>query len=38
MARVFNYLGLTVGLAIPGMEPDEKKKSLRLRHHIRNEQ
>ena len=26
MARVFNYLGLTVGLAIPGMEPDEKKK------------
>ena len=27
MARVFNYLGLTVGLAIPGMEPDEKKKA-----------
>ena len=27
MARVFNFLGLTVGLAIPGMDPEEKKKS-----------
>ena len=25
MARVFNFLGLTVGLAIPGMKSDEKK-------------
>ncbi len=37
MARVFNYLGLTVGLAI-GMERTKRKKPLRLRHHIRNEQ
>ncbi|WP_455013155.1 preprotein translocase subunit SecA, partial [Hominenteromicrobium sp.] len=27
MARVFNYLGLTVGLAIPGMSAEEKKKA-----------
>ena len=27
MARVFNYMGLTVGLAIPGMTSEEKKKA-----------
>ena len=27
MARVFNYLGLTVGLAIPGMSSEDKKKA-----------
>ena len=27
MARVFNYMGLTVGLAIPGMNHEEKKKA-----------
>ena len=27
MARVFNYMGLTVGLAIPGMRAEEKKKA-----------
>ena len=37
MARVFNYLGLTVGLAIPAWSRT-KRKSLRLRHHIRNKQ
>ena len=27
MARVFNYMGLTVGLAIPGMGAEEKKQA-----------
>ncbi|MGN0478698.1 MAG: preprotein translocase subunit SecA [Hominenteromicrobium sp.] len=27
MARVFNFMGLTVGLAIPGMTSEEKKKA-----------
>ena len=27
MARVFNFMGLTVGLAIPGMDAEEKKKA-----------
>ena len=37
MARVFNYLGLTVGLAIPGMEPDEKKKACDITYATNNE-
>ncbi|MBQ1991557.1 MAG: preprotein translocase subunit SecA, partial [Clostridia bacterium] len=29
MARVFNFLGLTVGLAIPGMSHEEKQEAYR---------
>ena len=38
MARVFNFMGLTVGLALTGMSSKDKKGRLRLRHHLRHQQ
>ena len=38
MARVFNFMGLTVGLALTGMPSKEEKGGLRLRHHLWHQQ
>ena len=38
MGRVHQFLGLEVGVILADMTPDERRKAVRRRHHVRHEQ
>ena len=38
MGRVHHFLGLTVGVILPEMRPDERRIAYALRHHLRHQQ
>jgi hypothetical protein len=36
--RIYRFLGLTVGVIVHGLDDAERKRRLRLRHHLRHQQ
>ena len=38
MGEIYNFLGLTVGVIVHGLDDDERQRGLRLRHHLRHQQ
>ena len=38
MGKIYRFLGLTVGVNLPHMEPDEEARGVRRRHHLRHQQ
>ena len=38
MGRIYNFLGLTVGVVVHGVTDQERKARLSMRHHLRPEQ
>ena len=38
MGQIYNFLGLTVGVIVHGLDDEERKKALRLRRHLRHQQ
>jgi preprotein translocase subunit SecA len=38
MGRVHRFLGLTVGVILPDMTPDERRAAYAVRHHLRHQQ
>ena len=38
MGRVHHFLGLTVGVILPDMRPDERREAYNCRHHLRHQQ
>ncbi len=38
MGRLYNFLGLTVGINLPQMPREDKQAGLRRRHHLRHQQ
>ena len=38
MGKIYRFLGLTVGVNLPQMEPEKKRARLRRRHHLRHQQ
>jgi preprotein translocase subunit SecA len=38
MGKLYNWLGLSVGVVYPGMPHGDKKRRLRRRHHLRHQQ
>ena len=38
MGQIYSFLGLTIGVIVHGLEDEERKARLRLRHHLRHQQ
>ena len=38
MGQIYNFLGLTVGVIVHGLDDDERKAAYALRHHLRHQQ
>ena len=38
MGRIYNFLGLTVGVIVHGLDDDERQRGLCLRRHLRHQQ